>query len=226
VGMPAPISRGPGQPLRVSKVLLDITLRSLLISGSATLLAVLWSLPIALTISMREFRGKRVVKSLFTALIGMPTVALGLILFIFYSTGPLSPLHLLYTPTGMIIGQAILITPIIVSFVVSALESVDPEIKDLARTLGASERQTSLAVLGEAKKGATLAVVAAFNRAISELGIAMMVGGNIYGYTRVLTTTITLETAKGEIALCLGLMAVLLIIVFSLTLVINLLRRD
>jgi len=210
----------------VSKVLLDITLRSLLISGSATLLAVLWSLPIALTISMREFRGKRVVKSLFTALIGMPTVALGLILFIFYSTGPLSPLHLLYTPTGMIIGQAILITPIIVSFVVSALESVDPEIKDLARTLGASERQTSLAVLGEAKKGATLAVVAAFNRAISELGIAMMVGGNIYGYTRVLTTTITLETAKGEIALCLGLMAVLLIIVFSLTLVINLLRRD
>lgn len=211
----------------MSEMLLDITLKSLLISGSATLLAILWSLPIALTISMREFWGKRVVKSLFTALMGMPTVALGLILFIlFSSTGPLGPLHLLYTPTGMIIGQAILITPIIVSFVVSALESVDPEIKDLARTLGASERQTSFAVLGEAKKGATLAVVAAFNRAISELGVAMMVGGNIYGYTRVLTTTIALETARGEIALCLELMVVLLIIVFSLTLVINLLRKS
>jgi tungstate transport system permease protein len=106
---------------------------------------------------MREFRGKRVVKSIFTALIGMPTVALGLILyFIFSNSGPLGPLHLLFTPSGIIIGQAILITPIIVSFTVSALESVDPEIKDLARTLGASERQASLAVLSEAKKGVTL----------------------------------------------------------------------
>jgi tungstate transport system permease protein len=176
---------------------------------------------------MREFRGKRVVKSVFNALMGMPTVTLGLILFILFSSrGPLGPLHLLYTPTGMIIGQAILITPIIVSFTVSALESVDPEIKDLARTLGASERQTSFAVLGEAKKGATLSVVAAFNRAISELGVAMMIGGNIYGYTRVMTTTIALETARGEILLCIELMAILLAIVFALTLLVNYLRRD
>jgi len=207
-------------------MLLDITLRSLLVSGSATLLTVLWSIPIALAISMREFRGKRVVKSVFNALLGIPTVALGLILFILYaSRGPLGPLHLLYTPTGMIIGQAILITPIIVSFTTSALENVDPEVKDLTRTLGASERQTSFAILGEAKNGATLAIIAAFNRAIAELGVAMMVGGNIYGYTQVLTTKISNGVAMGETVLCLELTVILLAIVFSLTLAMNLLRR-
>jgi len=207
--------------------LLDITLRSLLVSGSATLLAMLWSIPIALTISMREFTGKRVVKSVFNALLGMPTVALGLILFmLFASRGLLGPLHLLYTPTGIIIGQAILITPIIVSFTTSALESVDPEVKDLTRTLGASERQTSFAILGEAKKGATLAIIAAFNRAIAELGVAMMIGGNIYGYTQVLTTKISTGVTMGETVLCLELTAILLAIVFSLTLAMNLLRRD
>jgi len=207
--------------------LLDITLRSLLVSGSATLLSILWSLPIALGLSMREFKGKRVVKSIFTALMGMPTVALGLILYLIFSnSGPLGPLHLLFTPSGIIIGQAVLITPIIVSFTVSALESVDPEVKDLARTLGASEGRASLAVLGEAKKGATLAVVAAFNRAIAELGVAMMIGGNIYGYTQVITTTISRGVAMGETMLCIELMVVLLVIVFSVTLLTNLLRRD
>jgi len=208
-------------------MLLDIVLRSLWVSGTATLLAVLWGLPLAVFIGLRDFVGKRVLRAAFNALLGIPTVALGLILFMLFARrGPLGPLSLLYTPAAMIIGQAILITPIIVSFMVGALESVDPEIKDLARTLGASEGQTSIAVLGEAKKGATLAVVAAFNRAISELGVAMMVGGNIYGYTRVMTTTIALETARGEILLCIELAVVLMAIVFALTLAVNILRRD
>lgn len=208
-------------------MLLEIVLRSLWISGTATLLAALWGLPLAITIGLRDFKGRRVLGSVFNALLGIPTVALGLILFMFFArAGPLGPLRLLYTPVAMIIGQAILITPIVVSFMASALESVDPEIKDLARTLGASEKRTSLTILGEARKGATLAVIAAFNRAISELGVAMMVGGNIYGYTRVMTTTIALETARGEILLCIELTAILLAIVFALTFVINILRRD
>jgi len=187
----------------------------------------LWSLPIALGLSMREFRGKQVVKSVFTALIGMPTVSLGLILYILYSnSGPLGPLHLLFSPSGIIIGEAVLITPIIVSFTFSALESVDPEIKDLARTLGASERQASLAALSEAKKGTTLSIVAAFNRAIAELGVALMVGGNIRGYTQVFTTAIAKGVTMNEMALCIEMTVVLLVIVFSLTLLINLLRRD
>jgi len=208
-------------------MLLDITLRSLLISSSATLLGLLWSIPIALAISMKEFRGKSVVKSVFNALLGIPTVALGLILWILYARrGPFGPLHLLYTPIGMIIGEAILITPIIVSFTTSALETVHPEVKDLTRTLGASERQTSFAVLSEAKNGTILAIIAAFNRSIAELGVALMVGGNIYGYTQVLTTKIATGVNMGETVLCLELTAILLAIVFFLTLAMNLLRRD
>jgi tungstate transport system permease protein len=208
-------------------MLLDITLRSILISSSATLLGLLWSIPIALAISMKEFKGKRVVKSVFNALLGIPTVALGLILWILYARrGPFGPLHMLYTPIGMIIGEAILITPIIVSFTTSALETVHTDVKDLTRTLGASERQTSFAVLSEAKNGTILAIIAAFNRAIAELGVALMVGGNIYGYTQVLTTKIATGVNMGETVLCLELTVILLAIVFSLTLAMNLLRRD
>lgn len=211
----------------MSAQLLDIVARSLLISGMATLLAALWSLPIAIAIGLYNFRGKHALRSFFNAMLGIPTVALGFILYLILSRrGPLGFLELLFTPTAIIIGQAILVTPIVVSLLSNALESVDPAIKDLAKTLGASERQASFAVLREARKGAILTIVAAFNRAVAELGIALMVGGNIAGLTRVMTTAIALETARGEFALSLQLTAVLLIIVFSLTFVMNLLRRD
>lgn len=207
--------------------LLDIVIRSLLISGTALLLSLLWSIPLALTLGLRRFRGRGTVISFFNAMLGIPTVALGLILYLILSRGgPFGILGLLYTPTAIIIGQAILITPIIVSLLTSAIEAVGPEIMDLARTLGASERQASLAVLGEARKGSILAGVAAFNRAVSELGIALMLGGNIAGWTRVMTTEIQRATAAGEMLLSIQLAAVLLVIVFALTFLINLLRRD
>lgn len=207
--------------------LLDIVIMSLWISGTALLLSLLWSIPIALTLGLRRFRGRGTLISFFNAMLGIPTVALGLILYLILSRGgPLGFLGLLYTPTAIIIGQAILITPIIVSLLTSAIEAVDPEIRTLARTLGASERQASFAVLGEARKGTILSVVASFNRAVSELGIALMVGGNIAGWTRVMTTTIQLETARGEMLLSIQLTAVLLVIVFALTFLMNLLRRD
>ena len=164
-------------------------LLSILVSGTATMLATLVGLPLALVIALRDFKGRWVIRNVFNALIGIPTVALGFILVILLArAGPLGFLNLLFTPAGMAIGEAILVTPLVVSFTASALESVDPEIKHLARTLGASEGQTSLAVLGEAKKGIILAILASFNRAIAELGVAWMVGGNILGYTRVMTT--------------------------------------
>ncbi|MFQ6129531.1 MAG: ABC transporter permease [Candidatus Hadarchaeaceae archaeon] len=207
--------------------LLDIVIRSLLISGTALLLSLLWSIPIALTLGLRRFKGRGTLISFFNAMLGIPTVALGLILYLILSRGgPLGILSLLYTPTAIIIGQAILITPIIVSLLTSAIEAVNPEIMDLARTLGASERQASLAVLGEARKGSILAGVAAFNRAVSELGIALMLGGNIAGWTRVMSTEIQRATAAGEMLLSIQLAAVLLAIVFALTFLMNLLRRD
>lgn len=132
---------------------------------------------------------------------------------------------MLYTPTAVIIGQSILITPIIVSFVTNFLEAVDPEIKNLALTLGASEMRANLTVLSESLSGVFLAVTASFNRAIAELGVALMLGGNIRGATRVLTTTIALETGRGEIALGVALTVVLMTIVGTVNILVGLARR-
>jgi tungstate transport system permease protein len=203
-----------------------ITVRSLYISGTATLLSVLWSLPLGMLIGMKTFPGKQLIKGAFNALIGMPTVALGLILYLLFSrSGALGFLHLFPTLQAIIIGQAILITPIIVSLTISAVESVDPEIKDLAKTLGASEIEASLAVLRESRSGVVLAVIASFNRAIAELGIALAVGANIRGKTQVLTTVIAMEVNRGEITYSITLMVILLAIVFSINTLTNLLQR-
>lgn len=204
----------------------EISVRSILISGSATILSVLWGLPVAMILGLKNFPGKFLIKGFFNTMLGIPTVALGLILYLLFSkAGPLGFLRLLYSPAAMIIGQAILITPIIVSFVASAIESVDPDIKDLAKTLGASETEASIAVLKESKNGVVLAVTASFNRALAELGIVLMVGGNIAGFTSVLTTTIALETNKGDIELSIALAIILLLIVFVLTVSMNLVQR-
>ncbi len=205
---------------------IEITTRSVLVSGSATLLSVLWAVPIATALGLYRFKGRFVLKGMFNALLGVPTVTLGLILYLFLSkSGPLGFMGILYDPAGIILGQAILVTPIVVSFIASAIESVDPEIKDLAKTLGASEFEASMAVLKESLSGVVLAITASFNRAIAELGVALMVGGNISGRTSVLTTTIALETNKGNIALGIALAIILLLIVSTLSLSINLIQR-
>lgn len=206
--------------------LFQITVRSLQISGTATLLSVLWSLPLGIIVGMKSFPGKQLTKGVFNALLGMPTVALGLILYLLFSrTGQLGFLHLFPSSQAIIIGQAILVTPILVSLTISAVESVDPEIKDLAKTLGASEAEASLAVLREAGGGVVLAVIASFNRAIAELGVALAVGANLRGSTQVLTTVIAMEVNRGNLKNSIQLMVILLAIVFSITLVTNFLQR-
>jgi tungstate transport system permease protein len=204
----------------------EITLRALYVSGMAAAIATLWGIPIALLIGLKNFRGKFIVKTIFSTLLGIPTVALGLILFLTFSkAGPLGLLGLLYTPTAIIIGEALLITPIIVSFAVTAIEAVDPDVMNLAKTLGATESQGSITVLKEALSGISLAAIAGFNRAIAELGVAQMVGGNIAGMTEVLTTSISNETQKGNIALAIALGIILLILVFGITLTLNIAQR-
>ncbi len=208
------------------QTIVEISVRSILVSSSAVMLSALWGLPVATLLGLKRFPGKFLAKGFFNAMLGIPTVALGLILYLFFSNaGPVGFLRLLYSPTAMIIGQAILITPITVSFIISAIESVDPEIRDLAKTLGASETEASIAVLRESMSGVVLAITASFNRAIAELGVVLMVGGNIAGFTSVLTTTIALETNKGEIALAIALAIILLLIVSALTLTVNLIQR-
>lgn len=206
--------------------LFQITVRSLQISGTATLLSVLWSLPLGIIVGMKSFPGKQLTKGVFNALLGMPTVALGLILYLLFSrTGQLGFLHLFPSSQAIIIGQAILVTPILVSLTISAVESVDPEIKNLAKTLGASEAEASLTVLREAGSGVVLAVIASFNRAIAELGVALAVGANLRGSTQVLTTVIAMEVNRGNLEYSIQLMVILLVIVFSITLVTNFLQR-
>lgn len=202
--------------------LLEITLRSLFVSGVAALLAALFGIPIGVLIGLRRFRGRSQVKGVFNGLMAMPTVALGLVLYLVFSNaGPLGFLQVLYSPFAIIIGQSILVFPLIVSISSETVETIDPSIRDLALTLGANEREAFTSVLRESLGGIVLAASAAFSRAISELGIALMLGGNIEGLTRVLTSSIALETTRGEITLGLGLAVVLL----SLMLIINVILR-
>jgi len=207
--------------------IVEIALRSLFVSGSATLIAALWGIPLATIIAMKNFRGKFLIRTVFSSLIGIPTVALGFLLFLAFSreNGPLGFLHLLYTPTAIIIGEAILITPIIISLATTAIEAVDPEMADLARTLGASESQASFAVLKEALGGILLAGIAGFNRAIGELGIAQFVGGFIFGQTELLTTGIWVELQMGNPGTSIALMIILLTMVFAINLALNVLQR-
>jgi tungstate transport system permease protein len=215
--------------------LVEITLRSLQVSFIAVLIASAIGVPLGVAIGMRDFKGKRFLKTIVTTLIGMPTVALGLILFLLLArNGPFGYFQLLYTVQGISLGEAVLVIPIVVSFTTSAIESKERDrLKDLAHTLGASELDTSLSILREASTPIVLAVIAAFNRAFAELGVAMMLGANIRGLTRVLTTNIALQTAMGEIGLSIALSIILMTVVFTLNIItsnidaiVNTLKKD
>jgi tungstate transport system permease protein len=206
--------------------LYGVVYRSLLFSGVAALLAVLWATPIAMLLGLRNFHGKSIIKGFFNAMIGFPTVALGLLLWLLLSkAGPLGFLGLLYTPGAIILGEALLVTPLIVSVATNAIESVDPEMMNLARTSGASESQASIAVLKEAVNGLIFSYAAGFNRAIAELGVALIVGGNLAGFTDVLTTDISNLTSRGEFSTAIALGIILLVIVFGINLIIVIARN-
>ena len=200
--------------------------RSLYVSGLGTLLACLWGIPIAVVLGLYSFRGRWVIKGLFNSLIGVPTVALGLLLYLLLSkSGEFGFLGILYTVNGIAVGQALLLTPIIVSFTSSALGAADVQLRDLAKTLGASSLRTNLAIMRETVWSMVLAITAAFNRGFGELGIAMIVGGNIFQETRVLTTSIAVETNLGQFDVAMAYGIILMAIVIALTLTINLVER-
>ena len=200
--------------------------RTIYVAGLGTLLACIWSIPIAVIIGLYSFRGKWAVKGIFNALIGIPTVALGLLLFLLLSRqGEFGFLNLLYTLNGIAIGQAILVTPIIVSFTANALGNADTQLRDLAKTLGASGFRTNLTLIKETIWSIVLSITAAFNRGFGELGIATIIGGSLVGETRVLTTAIALNLNRGffDIAMAYGI--ILMTIVIALALTISLIER-
>jgi tungstate transport system permease protein len=200
--------------------------RSLYVSGLGTLLACLWSIPIAVVLGLYSFRGNWLIKGFFNAFIGVPTVALGLLLYLLFSkSGEFGFLGLLYTVNGIAVGQALLLTPIIVSFTSSALGAADVQLRDLAKTLGASSLRTNLAIMRETVWSMGLAITAAFNRGFGELGIAMIVGGNIFQETRVLTTSIAVETNLGQFDVAMAYGIILMAIVIAVTLAVNLVEK-
>lgn len=195
---------------------------SLKTSGLAALVASAVAVPAALFLAGRDFRGKRLVLLINQTWMAAPTVVIGLLFYSLLSrSGPFGRLGLLYTQTAMTVGQVFLILPLIVGFSYTALRQVDKRARLTALTLGASRRQAGWIVLREARFPLLVAVLAGFARAISEVGIAMMLGGNIRYATRNITTSIALETAKGEFRNGVILGAVLLVITLGINLLVQ-----
>jgi len=200
----------------------EISLRSLAISATSTSIAALICVPLGTLIHLNRFPGRRALISLIQTLYSVPTVVVGLFVFVLVSrAGPLGGLNLLFTPAAMVFGQMLLITPIMLGLTITALSGVPQDIVDTAAALGASRGQTARLLLREARFAVLGAGVMGFGRAISEVGLAIMVGGNIRGFTRVITTAISLETSKGELELAIALGIILLIIALIINLVLN-----
>jgi tungstate transport system permease protein len=194
-----------------------IVLLSLRCTFLASLCAALAGIPLALFLTNYDFPGKRLVLLIFNSLLALPTVVVGLFLYVFISRrGILGPLDLLYSPLAITLGQFILILPLIVMFTYAALNRLDKRYRETALTLGASGWQAAGAVMREARFAMIAALCAAYGRGVAEVGVSMMLGGNIKGFTRTMTTAMALEYDKGEFTLSLGLGVTLLLVSFAL----------
>lgn len=198
----------------------EIAARSLQISLTAALLASLICIPIGSLIHFHHFPGKRILINVIQTFFSVPTVVIGLFVFVLFSkAGPIGGVNIMFTPTIMVIGQMILVTPILLGLTISALSGVDKAIRDTALSLGASDFQAIVVILNEARYAVVAAITMGFGRALSEVGIAIMIGGNIKGFTRVITTAIALETQKGELELAIALGIILLSLAFIVNVV-------
>ena len=198
---------------------------SLKVSSSSTIIAGFIGIPAGLVISLHEFRGKRFLITVLNTLLALPTVVIGLFVYSFISRrGLFGPLELLYTQKAIIIGQIILIIPIVTTFTISAISRIDDRYRKTALTLGATSLQTAWIIVKEARFGIVAAVIMSFGRVIAEVGISMMLGGNAKGFTRTMTTAMALEYDKGEFALSIALGILLLLISFALNIFFNYLQ--
>ena len=199
---------------------------SLYTSSCANVIAALLSVPTGLWLGLNRFRGRQILLALLNTLMALPTVVVGLLLFGLLSRqGPLGPLGLLFTPLAMIVGQTVLATPIVANLVLAAVTGADQRIISTALTLGASRFQAAIQLLREISFGVMAAVIAGFGRVIAEVGVAMMLGGNIRNSTRTMTTAIALETSKGEFAFGLALGMLLLSVALLVNLFLNVLQQ-
>jgi tungstate transport system permease protein len=195
---------------------------SLKVSSISTLIAGLAGVPSGFLIAFSEFRGKRLVITLLNTLLALPTVVIGLFVYAFISRrGVFGTYDLLYTQKAIIIGQVILIIPIVTTLTISAVSRIDDRYRKAALTLGANLMQTARVIIREARFAIIAAIVMAFGRVIAEVGISMMLGGNAKGFTRTMTTAMALEYDKGEFVLSVALGLVLLGVSFAVNIFCN-----
>ncbi len=191
--------------------LVEIVILTIQVSGSALLLAAGFGLPLGALLGLAKFPGARLVQLLIYTGMGLPPVFVGLVVYLLFSrSGPLGSLDWLFTPTAMIVAQSILAFPIAAGLTVAAVRSVSPELVLQVRSLGATSGQERWTILRQARRGVLAAVLAAFGRIVAEVGAVLLVGGNIAGKTRVLSTAIVLETRQGNFGFALALGLVLL----------------
>ena len=199
--------------------MVSIVAVSLKVSGTSTVLASLMGVPAGFLVAYGSFPGKRMVITILNTMLALPTVVIGLFVYAFISRrGILGPLDLLYTQKAMVIGQTILILPIVATFTIAAISRIDERYRKTAMTLGANRLQTAFVIFREARFGIVAAVIAAFGRVIAEVGISMMLGGNARGFTRTMTTAMALEYDKGQFALAVALGIILLSLSFGINL--------
>ncbi|MDY6973863.1 MAG: ABC transporter permease [Thermodesulfobacteriota bacterium] len=197
--------------------LLSIAYVSLRVSSASTLIAGLVGIPAGFFVAFKKFPGKRLLVTTLNTLLAMPTVAIGLLVYAFISRrGIFGMYDLLYTQKAIIIGQVILIVPIVTTFTISAISRIDDRYRKTALTLGANIFQTAMVIVRESRFGIAASIIVAFGRVIAEVGISMMLGGNAKGFTRTMTTAMALEYDKGEFTLSVALGIVLLIVSFGI----------
>ena len=211
------IAEGLRRVLELDRELWHIVALSLEVSLSAVLIATVLGLPLGAALAVKRFAGRRPLIVLLNALMGLPPVVVGLLIYLLLSrAGPLGELGLLFTPGAMIIAQSLLVLPIIAALARQALEDAWREYEEQLRSLGAREFTAALTLVWDARFSLVTAVLAGLGRAAAEVGAVMIVGGNIDGVTRVMTTAIALETSKGDLPLALGLGFVLIALVLAL----------
>lgn len=202
--------------------LIEIIGVSLKVSSISTFFSALSGVPSGFLIAYSDFKGKRLIITVLNTMLALPTVVVGLFVYAFISRkGIFGAYDLLYTQKAMIIGQMILIIPIVTTFTISAVSRIDDRYRKTALTLGANLRQTAWVIIREARFGIMAAVVMAFGRVIAEVGISMMLGGNAKGFTRTMTTAMALEYDKGEFVLSVALGIVLLSVSFAVNIFCN-----
>ncbi|MGB5542736.1 MAG: ABC transporter permease [Gammaproteobacteria bacterium] len=201
---------------RLDPQLFEIVGLSLEISLSAVLIAAIIGLPMGAALALSNFPGRRAAVVVLNALMGLPPVVVGLVIYLLLSrAGPLGPLGLLFTPTAMVIAQAVLVTPIVAALARQTVADLHEEYDEHLRAIGSGPLQRMLTLLWDGRFRLLTAILAGFGRAIAEVGAVLIVGGNILHSTRVMTTTIALETSKGNLGLALGLGIILVLMALT-----------